>query len=118
MNSSNAVCLLSDGEVKVNLRGYSAELDLLDYKLDKECAAVVVSNQLTDNSGKTWFVVEHLHKIPPVDTDTVRTSFKIENEMSCVPHEDLDLKRIQELIESGRVKRAKTLEAYPSDAGC
>jgi len=31
--------------------------------------------------------------------------------VSCV-------KRIQELIESGHVKRAKTLEAYPSDAGC
>ena len=115
MSSQNAICLLSDDQTKVNLRGYAKELDLLDFKLDTECAVVAISNIMTCSAAKTWYVIEELVKISSQDVDKVKQALLIEYEMACTQRHQLDKKRVAELIDPTNMKRAKVIQAYPSD---
>ena len=91
-------------------------MDLLDYKLDKDYAVVVVSNAMVDNASKQWLVVEHLCKVPQTDVEEVANALKVDYEMAQLTRDALDKKRVLDMMSSPHVKRARQIEAYPSDA--
>ena len=113
--SENVKCLLSSENTKVNIRGYAKEMDLLDFKLDKDSAVVTVSNVLKSENSKTWLVIETLSKISADKVTPVAKALLAEFEMAAAPRGALDKKRAAELCEPARIKRAKSIAAYPSD---
>jgi len=70
VNSCKAKCLLSDGDVEVDLHGYCSFGDMLQYRLDKDAALVVVSAWDHDESASTNPVatIEAMTKVTDVET--------------------------------------------------
>ena len=115
VSSESASCLLSSPATDVNLRGYATEMDLLDYKLDKDTAVVVVSNVMKDSASKVWLCIEHLTKIHADDVQEVIASLKVEYQMASTTRHEIDRKRAVALLGPDNIKRARTLGCYPSD---
>ena len=69
VSSKKTRCLLSEGEVFVNLYGYCDFKTMLQYRLDKDTALVLASAaQIDSTTGEKTFIIEHISKVQQVNT--------------------------------------------------
>jgi len=114
--SEKVKCLLSKEACSVNLRAYAHEDMLLEYKLDKGVAIVFVT-ALQKVQDECTCIVDRMELIPTKDeVQKVQKYMEAMHHMSCSPRQAQDSKRACEFITPESMKRARTIQAYPSDA--
>ena len=114
--SEKVKCLLSKEACSVNLRAYAHEDMLLEYKLDKGVAIVFVT-ALQKVQGECTCIVDRMELISTQDeVQKVQKYMEAMHHMSCSPRQAQDSKRACEFITPESMKRARTIQAYPSDA--
>ena len=122
--SEKVNCLLSGTDaisgqpLAVSLRAYADEMDLLDYKLDKEAAVVHISDVSKDTDGPTTTMtctVDFMVKVPLSQITNGKEAFLHQSRLTLEPL--TTPKRIStEYPSPGSVKKARSLKYGVSDA--
>ena len=96
VTSPSARCLLSDTEEFVTLSGYTDFKKMMQYRLDKETAVVLVSAVTPTTPGSpgsasgSWVVsVEHMQKVSKDEAAALRTSMTAEWKSVLTAPDDL-----------------------------
>ena len=114
--SKKAKRLLSTAPTTVTLRAYAHEDTLLDYTLDRRVAVVRVTAILKEKDAITC-VIDHME---PLSSDASEKQKAIRytqvmQQLSTSPRAMKDLKRAAEFVTPDSMKKARSIQAYPSD---
>ena len=114
--SKKAKCLLSTAPTTVTLRAYAHEDMLLDYTLDRRVAVVRVTAILKEKDAITC-VIDHME---PLSSDASEKQkairyMQVMQQLSTSPRAMKDLKRAAEFVTPDSMKKARSIQAYPSD---
>jgi len=115
--SKNVKCLLSKDTFAINLRAYAHEDMLLEYKLDRGIAIVFVTAIQKDKDELTC-IVDRMELISTSQDEVqkVQKYMEVMHQISCSPRQAQDSKRACEFVTPESMKRARTIQAYPSDS--
>ena len=118
VQSSRVKCLLSDDEHEVDLHGYCNFNDMLQYRLDKEVALVLVSAwDHGDSSKNPVGTIEAMTKVS--DVESVKASMRQEWKaaLTCAGDGDNDayLSPMKPDYWERDVKKLKRMESEPAD---
>jgi hypothetical protein len=115
--SKKVKCLLSAEEFFLNLRAYAHEDMLLEYKLDRATAVVFVT-AIQKEKDEVTCIVDRMELVSTSQDEAqkVEKYMQVMHRMSCSPRQAQDSKRACEFVTPDSMKRARTIEAYPSDA--
>lgn len=119
VQSYRAKCLLSDDENEVDLHGYCNFQDMLQYRLDKDVALVLVSAwDHGDSSKNPVCTIEAMTKVS--DVESVRASMRQEWKaaLTCAADADKDeyLSPMKSDYWDRDVKKLKRMESEPVDS--
>ena len=118
VTSPNARCLLSDPVAHVTLTGYSDFKKMMQYRLDKERALVLVSAVTFEEDAPCMVSVEHMQKISQDDAATLTESTTVEWKSVLTTPEDLCKEAYwaggQEYWSPEKARKVRRLQSEPT----
>ena len=126
VTSRSARCLLSDPAEPVTLAGYSDFKKIMQYRLDKEKALVLVSAVTPTTPGSasgSWVVsVEHMQKVSKDEAAALRTSMTAEWKSVLTAPDDLCKREYQSASDPAywtpeSMTKVRRVQSEPSSPG-
>ena len=105
-----------DTPTTVTLRAYASEDMLLDYKLDCRVAVVRVT-AIHEEKNEITCVVDHMEPLTNDATEKQKAIryTQVTQQLSTIPRTLKDIKRAVEFLTPHSVKKARSVQSYPSD---